>query len=233
MRIDVRALQFVAFDLDGTLVNSVPDIAWAVDQMAGEMAMPLPGFDKVRDWVGDGVRRLVKRALTGERDGEPEPGLYQRGFEAFRRAYREHLAVETCLYPDVREVLERLQTCGLRMACITNKAAEFTAPLLKALDLDKYFDSVLSGDSLAARKPDPLPLLYAAREIGIAPAASCMVGDSRNDILAARAAGFRAVGVRYGYGGDALDDVRADAWLDALAELPPLLEKWAAGLVPI
>ncbi|HEX5340736.1 MAG TPA: phosphoglycolate phosphatase [Gammaproteobacteria bacterium] len=226
-------IEFVAFDLDGTLVDSVADIAWAVDRMAGEMDMPPPGFDKVREWVGDGVRRLVKRALTGERNAEPDAELYQRAFEAFRRAYHAHLAVGTQLYPGAREVLEQLQHSGIGLACITNKAAEFTAPLLDALELKRYFAVVLSGDSLARRKPDPLPLLHAARQLGVAPARSCMVGDSRNDVLAARAAGFRAVAVRHGYGGDLLVDSAPDAVLDSLTELPSLLERWAPGLVQV
>lgn len=227
-----QVIQLVAFDLDGTLVDSVPDIAWAVDQMAIALDIPPPGLDKVSSWVGDGVRRLVKRALTGSRDGEPEPELFERGFEAFRRAYHAHLAVGTRLYPGVREVLEHLQHAGIALACITNKASEFTGPLLEALKIRSYFSMVLSGDSLAHRKPDPLPLLHAARELGAMPARSCMVGDSHNDILAARAAGFVAIGVCYGYGGDLLPASAPDAVLDSLTALPALLTNWPAGLVP-
>lgn len=227
-----RAVAFAAFDLDGTLADSVPDIAWAVDEMAIALDISPPGLDKVSSWVGDGVRRLVKRALTGLPGGEPEPELFERGFEAFRRAYHAHLAVGTRLYPGVREVLEQLQRSDIALACITNKAAEFTEPLLAALGIRSCFAVVLSGDSLIRRKPDPLPLLHAAQQLGVMPARSCMVGDSHNDILAARAAGFRAIAVRYGYGGKLLVDSEPDATLDSLVELPPLLEKWSAGLVP-
>ncbi|MGA9852550.1 MAG: phosphoglycolate phosphatase [Gammaproteobacteria bacterium] len=225
----MASIQLVAFDLDGTLVDSVPDIAHAVDTMVRELDLPPPGIGKVREWVGDGVRRLVKRALTGVLDGEPDAALYRRGFEAFRRAYGTHLAVDTRLYPGVREVLDHLQRADIRMACITNKSAEFTEPLLDALGIRSYFGVVLSGDSLTQRKPDPLPLLHAARHFKIVPAQACMVGDSVNDLQAARAAGFRAIGVRYGYGGD-LSAARPDAMLNSLTELPPLLEKWTAGL---
>lgn len=224
-------IRFVAFDLDGTLVDSVPDIAWAVQQMAQAVDIPAPGLEQVRGWVGDGVQRLVKRALTGSRDGEPPAELFQRGFEAFRRAYRGHLAVGTQLYPGVHEVLAQLQHGGIALACITNKAAEFTEPLLTALGIRPCFGMVLSGDSLAARKPDPLPLLHAGQQFGVAPAQSCMVGDSRNDVLAARAAGFAAIGVRYGYGGDLLADSAPDVVLDSLFALPALLADWPAGLV--
>ncbi|MGH8371391.1 MAG: phosphoglycolate phosphatase [Gammaproteobacteria bacterium] len=225
-------IKLVAFDLDGTLVDSVPDIAWAVAQMSIALDLPPPGLDQVSSWVGDGVRWLVKRALTGSRDGEPEAELFERGFEAFRSAYHGHLAVATRLYPDAREVLEQLRRSGIALACITNKAAEFTEPLLEALAMRSYFGVVLCGDSLTQRKPDPLPLLHAARQLGVIPAQSCMVGDSRNDILAARAAGFRSVGVQHGYGGDLLLDSAPDAVLASLAELPALLERWTTGVVP-
>ena len=221
----------VAFDLDGTLVDSVADVAHALNQMLREVDLPAPSGDKIRAWVGDGVRRLVKRALTGTPDGEPDAALYQRGLVTFRRAYGAHLAVETRLYPGARDVLRLLRERDCAIACITNKAAEFTEPLLEALALRSYFGVVLSGDSLTQRKPHPLPLLHAARQFGVTPQQACMVGDSRNDILAARAAGFGAVGVRYGYGRD-LSVLKPDAMLDSLAELPPLLEKWAAGLAP-
>lgn len=215
-------IKLVAFDLDGTLVDSAVDIARAVESMNRELGLPLPDIDAVRSWVGDGVRRLVKRALSGESDGEPPDELYQRGVAAFHRAYAARLVVDTRLYPHVREVLAWLQQADIPMACITNKSTQFTEPLLKALNIDTYFGLVLSGDTLAKRKPDPLPLSHAARHFGIAPTDACMVGDSRNDLLAARAAGFMAIGVRYGYGGD-LAALEPDALLDSIQELPPLL----------
>lgn len=227
-----QAIRLAAFDLDGTLVDSMPDIAWAVDQMSRSLGLPPPGLEQVRSWVGDGVRRLVKRALTGLRDGEPETELFERGFETFRSAYHGHLAVATRLYPGAREVLDQLRDSGIALACITNKAAEFTEPLLEALAMRHYFGVVLCGDSLAHRKPDPLPLLHAARRLGVLPADACMVGDSHHDILAARAAGFRSAGVRHGYGGDLLLDSHPDAVLDSLTGLPALLESWTAGVVP-
>ncbi|MGH8283750.1 MAG: phosphoglycolate phosphatase [Gammaproteobacteria bacterium] len=223
------SIQLVAFDLDGTLVDSAPDIARAVDNMAHEVGLSPPGFEKVRTWIGDGVQRLVKRALTSTQDGEPDAELYRRGFEAFRRIYTAHLAVETRLYPGVREVLDELLRVDIHLACITNKSAEFAEPLLSALDIRGCFGVVLSGDSLAQRKPDPLPLLHAAQHFKVEPARSCMVGDSRNDLLASQAAGFRTIGVCYGYGRD-LSVLQPDAMLNSLTELPPLLEKWTTGL---
>lgn len=224
-------IQLVAFDLDGTLVDSVPDIARAVDLMAQELDIAPPGLGQVRGWVGDGVRRLVKRALTGERNGEPDTELYRRGMESFRRHYREHLADESRLYPGAREVLDDLRASGVQLACITNKSAEFTGPLLRALGIRDYFAVVLSGDSLEQRKPDPAPLLHAARSLRIPPAQCCMVGDSVNDIRAAHAAGFRAVAVTYGYGDPAeLAAAVPDVRLDSLSALPTWLVQQEAGL---
>lgn len=220
----MAAIRLIAFDLDGTLVDSVPDLAVAIDLACRDLALRLPGAAAVRQWVGDGVRRLVKRALTGERDGEPDAILYRRGMELFRRYYRAHLSDHTHLYPGVRAVLDELHASGLRLACVTNKSGEFTAPLLEALDLQRYFGAVVSGDTLAQRKPDPAPLLYAAHTLGVAPAAACMIGDSANDMRAAHAAGFLPLAVSYGYGNAA--EVAAtgpETLFGSLAELPAWL----------
>ena len=227
----MNSIRLVAFDLDGTLVDSAPDLARAVDLMAQELGVTPPNLAQVRDWVGDGVRRLVKRALSGACDNEPPADLYQRGMEAFRRHYREHLADHTQFYPGARETLDELCAAGMQLACITNKSAEFTKPLLHALGINNYFAVVLSGDTLAQRKPDPAPLLYAARSERIAPAQSCMVGDSANDIRAARAAGFLAVAVSYGYGDTAeLAAAGPNATMDSLARLPAWLAEQGTGL---
>lgn len=221
----MSAIRLVTFDLDGTLVDSVPDLAVAIDLACGDLALLVPGAGKVRQWVGDGVRRLVKRALTGTEDGEPAAPLFQRGMQLFRHYYREHLSDHTHLYPGTRAVLERLRANGAQLACVTNKSQEFTGPLLEALDLRRYFGAVVSGDSLPERKPSPLPLLHVAEVLAVPSAAACMVGDSANDMRAARAAGFVPVAVSYGYGNAA--DVAAtgpETLLGSLTELPPWLE---------
>lgn len=223
-------IRMIAFDLDGTLVDSVPDLTWALTEMSRALGRAAPELAQVREWVGDGVQRLVKRTLTGSLDGEPETGLFEQGFRLFRDAYRRHLAVATRVYPGVRETLEQLRERGLCLACITNKAAEFTEPLLEAFGLRARFDIVISGDTLPERKPSPLPLLHAARHCRVAPELACMVGDSSHDMLAARAAGFHAVGVRYGYGDTRLVPAPT-AVLDSLGELPELLDHWRDGVV--
>lgn len=225
-----QRLELIAFDLDGTLVDSVPDIAWAVGEMTRTLGRPAPAVGHVRTWVGDGVERLVKRALTGTHDGEPDAALFERGLQAFGDAYRRHLAVATQPYPQAESVLQTLRDAGIQLVCITNKAAEFTEPLLGALRLRHHFELVLSGDSLARHKPDPLPLLYAADHLNVPVAACCMVGDSANDVRAARAAGFAAIGVAYGYGRLPLEPP-PDVLLRELAELPSVFAKWPFGVV--
>ena len=217
-------IKLVAFDLDGTLVDSASDIARAVDRALLELGQRTYGVEEVKGWVGEGLSKLLKRALTGELDGEPDPALLQRCREQFSRFYKEGLCVDTRFYPGALEMLETLAR-RYRLACITNKAAEYTEPLLKTLGVRERFDVVVSGDTLKALKPDPAPLLYAASHLSLDPVHCCMVGDSRNDILAAKAAGFRAVAVSYGYrqGVDLLA-LGAETELDSLAELVPWLE---------
>lgn len=221
-------IKLVAFDLDGTLVDSAADIARAVDRALLELGQRTYGVEEVKGWVGEGLSKLLKRALTGELDGEPDPALLVRCREEFRRFYKETLCVDTRFYPGALEALEALQP-RYKLACITNKAAEFTEPLLKMLQVRERFDVVVSGDTLKALKPDPAPLLYAASRFSLDPVHCCMVGDSRNDILAAKAAGFRAVAVSYGYrqGVDLLA-LGAEVELDSLMELPA----WLEGLAP-
>lgn len=209
-------------------MDSVPDIAWAVDRTLEGMNLPPLGFEQVRGLVGDGVSRLLKRALTGERQADPDPKQLERAMALFRRSYREHLCVESRLYPGAVELLAALQG-RCRVACVTNKSSMFTEPLLVELGITRYFDLTVSGDTLPALKPDPRSLIYTAQRLGVDPGRSYMVGDSKNDILAAKAAGFRALALSYGYRqGEDLMALAPEAEFDSLAEVLPWLE--AAGL---
>src|SRR6185312_8366302 len=213
-------IKLVAFDLDGTLVESAADIARAVDAALAELGERTYGVDQIKGWVGEGLTKLLKRALTGHLDGEPDPALLQHCREQFRRHYLAGLCIDTRFYPGARESLDALRS-GFRLACITNKATEYTEPLLDQLGVRERFDVLVCGDTLAALKPDPAPLLYAASLMGVPPQACCMVGDSRADILAAKAAGFRAVAVSYGYRqGVDLMALGAEIELNSLTELP-------------
>ena len=219
-------IKLVAFDLDGTLVDSASDIARAVDTALVELGQHSHGVDQVKGWVGEGLTKLLKRALTGELDGEPDPGLLEQARAGFREAYLAGICVDSRLYPGALATLDALKGQH-RLACITNKATEYTIPLLRALGVSERFDLVVCGDMVPALKPDPAPLLYAAKQLGVEPAQCCMVGDSRNDILAAKAAGFRAMAVSYGYRQDEdLLALGAETELNSLLELPG----WLTGL---
>lgn len=215
--------ELILFDLDGTLVDSAPDLALAVTSMLGTLGRPPVGVDVVRGWVGNGVDRLVKRALTGEMQAEPEAALFRRAIESFKSSYEQYNGQASRLYPTVAETLDRLHANGLSMACITNKSEQFSVPLLRSLGVLDYFGVVISGDSVGAKKPDPEPLLAATRRLGFRPEQTLMVGDSMHDVRAARAAAMPVVGVSYGYNhGRPIDEAEPDAVIDRMAELPGL-----------
>lgn len=216
--------QMVLIDLDGTLVDSVPDLAYCVDAMMPQLSMPARGEAKVRHWVGNGVERLVKRALLDSLEGEPEQMLLDKALPIFMALYKENVSQRSRLYPGVKEGLNFLRGAGYKLGCITNKAAAFTEPLLKDLGIFDYFQIVVSGDTLPVKKPDPLPLLHAARFFRVEPGRALMVGDSISDVKAARAAGFQVICVSYGYNhGLDIRDAHPDAVIDSLAQLAGLL----------
>ncbi|MEA3412487.1 MAG: phosphoglycolate phosphatase [Pseudomonadota bacterium] len=216
--------KLVLIDVDGTLVDSVPDLAWCVDEMMGRLDMPPRGEDSVRLWVGNGVERLVKRALVNDLDAEPGAALFGRALPVFLELYAENTSKRSLLYPGVQEGLDFLARGPYRVGSVTNKAAQFTEPLLEQLGIIDRFEIVISGDTLPRKKPDPLPLLHAARSLGVEPADSLMIGDSQSDVKAARAAGFQIVCMSYGYNhGEDIRNFHPDAVIDSMAELPSLL----------
>jgi len=217
--------EMVLIDLDGTLIDSVPDLAFCVDAMMAELGRPPRGEAMVRNWVGNGVERLVRRALTGTLDGEPSDADYDDAYPIFLRLYADNTAKRSHPYPGVREGLDWLRANGYPLGCVTNKAAQFTEPLLAAKGLDGYFELVVSGDSLPEKKPSPLPLLHAARHFGAEPARCLMIGDSVSDVKAARTAGFAIICMSYGYNhGQDIRDFGPDAVIDAMPELAGLLQ---------
>lgn len=215
----------ILIDLDGTLVDSVPDLAFCVDAMMERLSRPPHGEAKVRNWVGNGVERLVRRALLGQLEGEPDEADFQRAYPVFLELYRDNTSKRSQLFPGVRDGLDWLQAAGYRLGCVTNKAAQFTEPLLRDLGVRDFFEIVISGDTLPRSKPDPLPLLHAAAHFGAVPAAALMIGDSISDVKAARAAGFTIFCMSYGYNhGQDIRDYHPDAVLDSLTEVQGLLE---------
>ncbi len=216
----LRAPRMILIDLDGTLVDTVPDLAMAADAMMRDLGLPERGEAAVREWIGNGVARLVKRTLTNSLDGEPEPALFERAHEIFLDHYAKDVCTLSRPYPGVVEGLDRLAAAGYRLGCVTNKPARFTEPLLEELGMSDRFEIVVSGDTLPVRKPDPGQLLHAAEQLDVAPGDSLMVGDSSNDVLAARAAGFMVVCVPYGYNhGQDIREAAPDAIVADLVEL--------------
>jgi phosphoglycolate phosphatase len=220
--------EMILIDVDGTLVDSVPDLAYCVDAMMAKLGRPPRGEAEVRNWVGNGVERLVQRALSGSLDGEPDTADFERAYPVFLELYAENTSKRSCLYPGVREGVDMLRAAGYPLGCVTNKAAQFTEPLLKDLGLYDDFSIVISGDTLPKKKPDPAPLLYAADFFGCLPETALMIGDSVSDVRAARAAGFRIICMSYGYNhGVDIHDAEPDAVVDRMTEVLPLLDKAA------
>ncbi len=222
---DLSHTEMVLLDVDGTLVDTVPDLAWSVDTMLQEIGLPVRGEDKVRGWVGNGIETLVKRALTDADDGEPEAELFDQAFPLFMDIYADNAARHSRFYPGVEDGLEYLKQGDYRLGCVTNKRARFTEILLRSLGIYDDFGIVICGDTLPKRKPDPLPLLHAAEFFEVTPENSLMVGDSINDVGAARAAGFNVLCVSYGYNrGVDIRDAGPDVVIDSLSELPDYLK---------
>lgn len=213
--------KLVLIDLDGTLVDSVPDLTYCVDSMMQALNMPLRGEAAVRTWVGNGVQRLTERALVNDLDGYPEPELLDKALPIFLELYAENTSKRSRLYDGVLEGLDYLQSCpDLVIGCVTNKAAQFTIPLLTNLGIYDRFAIVISGDSLPEKKPHPLPLLHAAETFGIDPSDALMIGDSKSDVKAARAAGFKIACLTYGYNhGEDIRNYQPDIVLDSLVEI--------------
>ncbi len=221
---EANKVKLVIFDLDGTLIDTAPDLAYSMDLVMQELGLPKQGVSKVRRHIGNGVRRLVEDVMSSELQNTPDKGAVDKALDAFIGHYHEHLVRQSCLYPDVRKCLQGLRSSGIKLACVTNKAKAFTEPLLAHFQIDEYFDLVLSGDSLPKKKPDPFPLVHACQRFAVEVADCVMVGDSSNDILAARDAGIRSVCMSYGYSdAEAVKMLKPDVVLGSFVELMDLL----------
>lgn len=207
----------VCFDLDGTLLDSVPDIAAAVDAFLSEMDAPLAGEDKVRQWVGLGATKLIEQALTW---AELTPDRHEEAYRLFLLHYHQHLTDHSRLYPNVVAILKALKHNGVPVALVTNKPSVFIQPILDKFQLTEQFAWFLGGDTLEEKKPSAMPLLHCSESIEAEPQRCLMVGDSITDFKAAQNAGFKSALVTYGYHqGVDLKALGADAVIDDLAEL--------------
>ncbi len=219
-----RAPRALLFDLDGTLVDSVPDIARAANAALADVGRPQVSERNVRDWVGNGARVLLARCIAGDAGAAADPREVERAFGVFLERYGREICVDSRLYPGAEAALAAFAARGARLGCVTNKPKALAEALLAALGVAARFDVVVGGDSVAKPKPAPEPLLAALDALGVEPPAAVLVGDSVNDVAAARAAGVAVVCVSYGYNHGA--DIRAagaDVVVDSLEALPALL----------
>jgi phosphoglycolate phosphatase len=212
-----QRLRAALFDLDGTLLDTAPDLAAAANRMLAELGRPTLEESRIRDYVGKGVVNLVNRCL--EATGGGTDGQREQAQATFERHYLEGIAVRTRPYPGVVEGLEALQRAGIALGCVTNKVGRFTEPLLERTGLRRYFGVVVSGDTVARKKPHADPMLHAADRLGTRPEETLVVGDSLNDVQSARAAGCPVVVVPYGYReGLSLEALGADAVVASVEE---------------
>ncbi|WP_297196771.1 phosphoglycolate phosphatase [uncultured Pluralibacter sp.] len=238
---DLTTTRGVAFDLDGTLVDSAPGLTAAVDSALYALELPTAGEDRVVTWIGNGADVLMQRALswslqerasqraasgkpavdTADIPQEEQQRMLRRLFDKY---YAEFAEEGSYLFPAVADTLAALHDKGIPLGVVTNKPTPFVAPILAALGIDHYFSVVIGGDDVQNKKPHPEPLLLMAERLSVAPDALLFVGDSRNDIQAAAAAGCRSVGLTYGYNyGEAIADSNPDVVFDRFDDLMPAL----------
>lgn len=217
----------ILFDLDGTLIDSVPQLFLAVQHALMETSQEKVTLDDVRTWIGNGAEVLLKRAYCRQYhfdDNQIDPHRFQQMKTAFNQHYTNGIHENYALYPAVKETLSSLKTAGFDLAVVTNKPDEFVQPLLKSAGIADYFSYTLGGGVLAQKKPDPAPLIYLCEKFSVQPQDALMVGDSKNDIEAAKAAGIPVVGLTYGYNhGEPIENSQPDWVLEHFEQLADLL----------
>lgn len=212
--------QAYLFDLDGTLVDTAPDLNTALNYALEEAGHPHVDEEATRRWVGHGAKIMIEHALNYVSESPPTNELLASIHRVFLDRYASHIADKSVPYPDTVKTLKTLQTRGFKLGVVTNKAIHLTRLLLDRLDLEQYFGVIVGGDSMQVRKPGAEPALYACNELDADPSDTLFVGDSETDIGCARAAGCDVVCVKDGYNqGAKLEDLGADAVIDSLMDL--------------
>ncbi|MFI0488593.1 MAG: phosphoglycolate phosphatase [Yersinia sp. (in: enterobacteria)] len=217
------SIRGVAFDLDGTLVDSAPGLASAIDMALQHQGLPVAGKARVSTWIGNGADVLIERALRWA-GREPHANAVARTRELFNSEYAKSIEQGSQLFPQVKATLTRLKASGLPMGLITNKPTPFIAPLLASLDIADYFSVIIGGDDVVVKKPHPAPLYLLLAKLGLRASEMLFVGDSRNDIMAAQAAGCPCIGLTYGYNyGETIATSHPDCVLEHFADLLPAI----------
>ncbi|EHD2242164.1 TPA: phosphoglycolate phosphatase [Vibrio vulnificus] len=217
-----QEIKLIAFDLDGTLLDSVPDLAVAADQATRAVGFPGVTELQVRDYVGNGADILIGRALSQSLTINPELSdeLRTEARELFDDFYQQTGHKLSHLYPTVKETLKALHQAGFTLALVTNKPSKFVPDVLQQHGIADYFVDVLGGDSFPEKKPNPIALNWLMEKHQIQPTEMLMVGDSKNDILAAKNAGCASFGLTYGYNhGEPISASKPDFIADSLAQL--------------
>lgn len=213
-----RSADAVLLDLDGTLLDTIPDLAHAANAMRADLGLPLLPQSLIATYVGRGVDNLIQRTLAEDLDGQPIPAeLLARGRASFAPHYHQVNGRKSVLFEGVLPGLQRMQIMGLKLAVVTNKATEFTLPLLERTGLAGFMQAVVCGDTLTERKPHPAPMLHACAQLGAAPSRTVVVGDSKHDAASGRAAGCRVLIVPYGYNeGQSVQTLEVDAIVETI-----------------
>lgn len=215
----LSGIRAVIIDLDGTMLDTAGDFHVAVNRMRAELELAPLAQTTILDFVGKGTENLMRRVLACDFDEAGVEQHFERALQAYERHYLAINGDHAHAYPGVREGLDAMQANGLRLACVTNKPIAFTQPLLATKGLAHYFEVVYGGDSLAKKKPDPLPLLQVCSDFGLRPAQVVAIGDSSNDAIAARAAGCPVLTVPYGYNhGESIQNIDSDGIVQTLLE---------------
>lgn len=207
----------VLFDLDGTLLHTVPDLAAAVNAMLTDLGKPTLDLDEVATFVGKGAENLIHRSLTGSLSGRADEALFKQANVIWHQHYEQFNGLKAQFYPGVKEGLQALHTAGFKLAVVTNKPERFTLPLLQRCGLAHYFPVVVGGDTCTRKKPDPMPVLHACDLLGVAPQQALFIGDSLNDAQAAKAAGLPCWLLPYGYNeGRSISETPCDGQIDSI-----------------
>ena len=194
--------QLLIFDFDGTLIDSVPDLADATNTMLTTLGKDTYPIETIRNWIGNGSRLLVERALVGKvevAEGELTVEEADHAEQIFFEAYKNLSGSKTVAYPDVDDGLKKLHAAGYTLALVTNKPIRFVPKILQSFGWQDLFSEVMGGDSLSVKKPDPAPLLHVCETLNVSVDQAVMIGDSRNDMLAGQNANMDTLGLSYGY----------------------------------